>query len=90
MSLMVPLAAAVTWTALALPALLPVRAVAVALVPLGAVAVAQRVASRRAPAYGGVVFETGFGAGVPVDFVRQLLQGVVLLAVLAGVQVLLA
>ena len=88
--LVVPLAAATAWTALVLPALLPARAVAIALIPLGAVAVTQRVASRDTPAYGGVLFEPGFGAAVPVDLIRGLLRGVALLAVLAGVQVLLA
>ena len=88
--LVVPLAAATAWTALVLPALLPARAVAIALIPMGAVAVTQRVATRDVPAYGGVLFEPGFGAAVPVDLIRGLLRGVALLAVLAGVQVLLA
>lgn len=85
----VPLAAVTAWTALALPALLGANPVTIALIPLGAVAVTQRITSRRDPAYGAVLFETGFGT-VPIDFIGQMLQGVVLLVLLVGVQVLLA
>lgn len=87
--LVAPLAASTVWTAAALPALLPMHPLAVTLLPVGAVAVVYRTASRPALNYGATVFETGFG-GVPVDLLRQLLRGPALLAMLVAIQLLLA
>lgn len=87
--LVAPLAVSTAWTAAALPALLPLHPLAVTLLPVGAVAVVYRTASRPALDYGATVFETGLG-GVPVDLLRQLLRGPALLAMLVAVQLLLA
>jgi hypothetical protein len=87
--LVAPLAVVVVWTAALLPALLPLNPLAVVLIPLGAVAVVERSATRPSPDYGAAVFDTGFG-GVQVDLVRQLVRGPALLVGLAAVQLLLA
>ncbi|WP_433556171.1 DUF6297 family protein [Pseudonocardia xinjiangensis] len=84
-----PLVVAAVWTAAVLPALLPANPLAVVLIPIGAVAVVERSATRPPPDYGAAVFDTGFGA-VPIDLVRQLVRGPALLAGLAAVQLLLA
>jgi hypothetical protein len=76
------------WTAALLPALLPLNPIAVLLIPLGAVAVVERSATRPAPDYGAAVFDTGMGS-VQVDLVRQLVRGPALLAGLAAIQLLL-
>ncbi|GAA1175496.1 DUF6297 family protein [Pseudonocardia alaniniphila] len=86
--LVAPLVAVAVWTAALLPALLLLNPIAVLLIPLGAVAVVERSATRPAPDYGAAVFETGMG-GVQVDLVRQLVRGPALLAGLAAVQLLL-
>jgi hypothetical protein len=80
--------AVAVWTAALLPALLPLNPIAVLLIPLGAVAVVERSATRPTPDYGAAVFDTGMGA-VQVDLVRQLVRGPALLAGLAAVQLLL-
>ena len=63
--------------------------IAVVLIPVGAIAVVERSATRPPPDYGAAVFDTGFGS-VQVDLVRQLVRGPALLAGLAAVQLLLA
>ncbi|WP_308283398.1 DUF6297 family protein [Pseudonocardia nigra] len=87
--LLAPLALAAVWTAAVLPAIAPVHPVAVALLPVGAVAVVLWRTTRPAPDYGAAVFETGFGA-VPIDLIRGLVRGPDLLAVLVAVHLLLA
>lgn len=83
--LVVPLVTVTVWTA----AVLPVHPVSAVLIPLGAVLVVYRLASRPPPTYGGALFDTPFAA-LPVDLIRQLLRGPALLAVLVAVHVLLA
>lgn len=87
--LVAPLAVSTAWTAAALPALLPLHPLAMALLPAGAVAVVYRTATRPELNYGAAVFETGFGA-VPMDLARQLLRGPALLALLVTAQLLMA
>ena len=87
--LVAPLAAVTVWTLAVLPAVSPLNPVAAVLLPVGAVAVVWRAATRPGPDYGSALFETGLGM-MPVDTVRQLLRGPALLAALAGVQLLLA
>jgi Family of unknown function (DUF6297) len=87
--LVAPLIVSMAWTAAVLPALVPMHPLAMALLPTGAVAVVYRTATRTGLNYGAAVFETGFGT-VPMDLVRQLLRGPVLLAMLVTAQLLLA
>jgi hypothetical protein len=86
--LVAPLVVVAVWTAALLPALLPLNPLAAVLIPVGAVVVVERSATRPPPDYGAAVFDTGFG-GVQVDLVRQLMRGPALLAGLAAVQLLL-
>jgi hypothetical protein len=88
--LVIPLAAAVGWTLGVLPALLPLRPVAAALIPPGAVLVAYRVASRPSLDYSDPYMDPVFGMALPINLSRQLLRGPFLATVLAAVQLLLA
>lgn len=87
--LIVPMVIVTVWTVAVLPAMLPVHPVSAVLIPLGAVLVVYRLANRRPLTYGGVLFDSPFGA-FPVDLIRQILRGPALVAVLAAVHVLLA
>jgi hypothetical protein len=87
--LVAPLAVVIVWTVALLPVLHPLNPVAVVLIPVGAVVVVERSATRPPPDYGAAVFDTGFG-GVQVDLVRQLVRGPALLVGLAAVQLVLA
>ncbi len=85
--LVAPAVTALVWTTLVLPALSLTHPVGLVLLPIGATALVWRFATRPPPDLAGALVDTGLFGALPLDAARTMLRGVLLLAVLVGVQI---